>query len=342
MKLEYLSTTNSRYEHMVKWLSACLDQSSYNLVPIAGDASFRTFYRLLNKGQSYIVIDAPPDKENSAPFISLAHIFRRQGIKVPDVITYDQEKGFILVTDFGSTMYLQALTESNAATLYHMALQELLKFQTHELLTQYAFSYFDKVKLQYEMSLFTEWFLENKLEINLTNSEKQIFENLVQMFNDIVLEQPQVVIHRDYHSRNLMLLQEKDVGILDFQDACIGPLLYDVVSLLKDCYISWPSSLIYSILQNYYGEIKAKNILLSKISYTQFMKWFDIMGVQRHMKAIGIFARLSVRDGKHAYLQDIPRVLNYISNVIGHYPEFDTFHKWFLNKLSIHLTRNYL
>lgn len=263
-------------------------------------------------------MDAPPPQEDCAPFIDIEKRLIDAGVNAPEIIHQNLSDGFLLLSDLGNKHYLSMLNETNALELYRDAIRALVKMQNNtrtDALPAYTADLFRS-----EIDLFYDWLLAKHLQINpahYSNNREQLTERLI----DNALEQPQLFVHRDYHSRNLMLTNSSNPGVIDFQDAVIGPISYDLVSLLKDCYISWPDEFIEGLI-NYY--LQEPGHRTSSFSATQFQAWFDLMGVQRHLKASGIFARLCHRDGKAGYLENIPQTLNYISALRDDYVELAT------------------
>ncbi len=266
-------------------------------------------------------MDAPPDKENCSTFIQVAKIFSEMGINVPKLIKTSSDEGFILMTDFGSEQYLDILkpnvSENN--TQYKDAINTLLNMQKNGKACQEMFLPYSESLIKEEMSLFIDWFLNHRHGYQLSKSETESWQDCVHILTQNALSQPQVLVHRDYHSRNLMFLDSHNPGILDFQDAVIGPITYDLVSLLRDCYISLNSDVVADFSLYFYKNLDEED--KAGISHNQFNRFFDLMGVQRHLKAVGIFTRLNYRDGKSIYLNDIPRTLKYILTVAENYPE---------------------
>ncbi len=299
------------------WLRIDLDLKGYSLTPASEDASFRRYFRVSLNSESYIVMDAPPDKEDCQPFIDITERLLECNVNAPEIKARDLDKGFLLLTDLGAQLYLHALTETNADTLYTDAIEAILKIQTGARLT--GLPRYDARLLREEMTLFRDWLLTKHLCFKLTDKQQKSLDKTISLLIHSALEQPQVFVHRDYHSRNLLYNENHDPGILDFQDAVIGPVTYDLVSLFKDCYIKWPRTEINRWVHEYYHN--ARVCLGIQSSEKQFMRWFDLMGVQRQLKASGIFARLYHRDNKSGYLKDIPRTLSYIIDLDDDYPE---------------------
>jgi hypothetical protein len=288
--------------------------------PASNDASFRRYFRVNIEGQTFVAMDAPPDKEDIVPFIEIATLLKQADVNTPAILQYNLEDGFILLEDFGSQWLLDALHVDTVEVLYHRALSDLLPFHTNKTLLQAPLPHYDEALLRLEMALFEEWFIERYLDDELPPA---LWENVQQMLVSSALEQPKVCVHRDYHSRNLMVLPSGELGVLDFQDAVLGALTYDLVSLLKDCYVCWPSDLVDGLLRNYFTQLVDAQVV--NVDFSQFKRWFDLMGMQRHLKAIGIFARLHLRDEKSDYLNAIPRTLDYVIEVCGTYPQLHEF-----------------
>lgn len=320
---------DDRGSALLKWLQQRWYVDLNSLKSIAGDASFRRYFRVYNQDSSAIAVDAPPEKEDSYPFIKLAQAFASHGVIVPNIIHYDLQQGFMLVSDLGDRLFLKELNAENADQLYRLAIDSLINIQTMAKVEGYELANFDQELMQYELNLFYDWFLQKQLGLSLTAAEQQLLQTSFQKLIDGVLLQPRVCVHRDYHSRNLLVLEDNQVGVIDFQDAVMGPVSYDLVSLLKDCYINWPREKVLQLV-NYYLK-QAENLsCMQNIDHEQFINWFDWMGVQRHLKAIGIFSRLNKLYNKPNYLQDIPRTLGYILDLRDQLPQLKEFYN-FLN-----------
>lgn len=291
------------------------------LASASEDASFRHYYRLDASDSTRIVMDAPPEQEDCGPFIQVAGFLERMGLNSPRVLATDLERGFLLLSDLGSTLYLTELRNdrSCAERLYGDAISALATMQRLGSEFQSALPPYDEALLSFELSLFHDWLCERHLHIEFTESEESQWQDLCRLLLRNALQQPKVFVHRDYHSRNLMVTAENNPGILDFQDAVEGPLSYDLVSLLKDCYISWPEEQVRQWATLFYESLGDE--VSNQISKDQFMRQFDLMGVQRHLKASGIFARLLHRDGKPGFLPDVPRTLDYIVALEAQYDE---------------------
>ncbi len=295
-------------------LNQWLEQSGYRdyrLEPASEDASFRSYLRLQSEGQSLIVMDAPPEQEPCDRFIDVANRLRAVGLNAPEIMASNLDDGFLLLSDFGADDYLSRLDAHSEASLYADALAALLTMQSKA--DTAGLPEYDEALLTREMDLFHDWFLGELLGIELDAAQQSVWQQTRQLLVDNALAQPRVFVHRDYHSRNLMLLERHNPGILDFQDAVYGPLTYDLVSLLRDCYIAWPPQRVEQLALEYFQAASDKG--LTDVEAPQFLRWFNLMGIQRHLKAVGIFSRLKIRDGKSGYLQDIPRTLGYIEQV---------------------------
>lgn len=310
--------TDQRLHALQKWLQLVLDEPIQDIQVASADASFRRYFRIFVAGGSYIAMDAPPDKENIAPFVQIAQCFLKFGLNVPKIYQQNAEKGFLLLSDLGDKVYLKHLRADNVEKLYSDAMDALLLLQQATSLNTNFLPEYDAVLLRNELELFRNCYLVQHLQLKLEKEQNlaldQVFDALIQS----ALAQPRVFVHRDYHSRNLMLLSDHNPGILDFQDAVLGPVTYDLVSLLRDCYISWPKEQVERWVLAFRERAKEQNLPVGA-NDAEFLHWFDLMGVQRHLKAIGIFARLQHRDGKSGYLGDIPRTMSYAKEVSARY-----------------------
>jgi aminoglycoside/choline kinase family phosphotransferase len=318
-----MSITDARAKSIIHWLSHSLKLDIKHFETASSDASFRRYFRVTHLSGQHIVMDAPPEKENTEPFIRIAELFKRSGVNVPKIYQQDLTQGYLLLEDFGSHCFLDKLNIDNALDLYSSAFKSLYTLQTQIPITNSQLPFYDQALLDRELGIFYDWFLDKTLTLSIP-------ENLKNSLNAILiksaLEQPQCCVHRDYHSRNLMILTENSPGIIDFQDAVIGPVSYDLVSLLRDCYIAWPEEKVEQWMTLYYQQIRESGLI--NVNIETFTRWFDLMGLQRHLKAIGIFSRLHLRDNKPAYLADIPRTLDYVSHVCNKYPELAEFNQF--------------
>jgi aminoglycoside/choline kinase family phosphotransferase len=301
---------------------------------VSGDASFRRYFRGSTEQQSWILVDAPPDKENSHTFVEIARRLARGGVAVPEVMAADLDLGFMCLADFGDTLLWSKLdaaqqninAQPSVDALYHSAFAELIKIQQCDGIAP-PLPLYDETLLLREMRLFTDWFCGGIMQLKLSAFEISMLENVYRFLVDASLGQRQVFVHRDYHSRNLMYRENAPPGVLDFQDAVLGPVTYDLVSLLKDCYICWPRARVNAWVLEY-AALATDADILEDVAPQQFLQDFDLMGLQRHLKVAGIFGRLWLRDGKSRYLQDIPLTMRYISAVVPEYPELKVFSDW--------------
>lgn len=294
------------------WLSAMPDVAGLPLEPASGDASFRRYFRLRDNGRTWIVMDAPPPMEDCRPFVRIAGFLQSMALNVPDILAADLEQGFLLMTDLGSQQYLDILRAdpSRSKELYRDALDALLQLQQRGAAWAEQLPAYDESLLLREMQLFSDWLCGRHLGLTFSKGELAAWQDACKRLVSSALAQPTVFVHRDYHSRNLMLCERANPGILDFQDAMHGPLSYDLASLLKDCYFRLPVSEVERLALDYYSSLDAN--VRAVVPREQFFQDFEMMGVQRHLKAAGIFARLLHRDGKDGYVADIPRTLGYI------------------------------
>lgn len=310
-----------------------------DLVVVSGDASFRRYFRQPLTQGSLIAVDAPPEKENCRPFIAIAEMLFQQGLCVPEVLAYSASQGFMLLTDLGDTLLRQELNRQSVNILYGAAMSALVQLQGASSPLTSPLPPYDRERLLTEMHLFTDWFIPQYLGLPLSSDVAAIFEQQFTLIADAALRQPTVFVHRDYHSRNLMLTPTGELGIIDFQDAVIGPVTYDLASLLRDAYVSWPAIDVARWVQQFRDALIAHGTLADSVSPETFMAWFDWMAAQRHLKVIGIFARLSLRDGKHGYLADIPLVYRYLIDEIAPYAELQPLHQQLVALLPVYLAR---
>ena len=324
-----------RKEAVLKWLGALGYQPEGRLQVMAGDASFRRYFRLQTEAGSWVVMDAPPEKENCRPFVAIAAALRGLGLQAPEVIASDLEEGFLVLTDFGSQGYLSVLNASNASELYGVALDALARMQACPSVAGRELPLFTADFMQQELRLFQEWFLEKHLQLALSSEEVAMLEHCYMTLATAAASQAQVFMHRDFHAGNLQVLPDNQVGILDFQDAFIGPLTYDLVSLLRDCYIDWPDALVKQLVLSYKNRLPE----YQAVTDAEFIRWFDLMGMQRHMKALLTYSRKYHRDHTAHYLQFVPRAMNYLRVVSAQYPEYAAFSTFINQKIYPALER---
>ncbi|MBA4741388.1 MAG: phosphotransferase [Azoarcus sp.] len=308
-----------RRAQLDSWLATTLPGRRLELAPASADASFRRYFRvsLPDEGETLIVMDAPPEHEDCRPWLAVAALFAEAGAHVPQVHAEDVEQGFILMSDLGDTTYLQVLNADSAAHLYADALGTLIAIQAASrpgVLPEYS-----RELLEREMRLFDQWYVERHHGVSLTETEHAALEKVYARVLDTNLAEPQVFVHRDYHSRNLMHLPGgANPGVIDFQDAVFGPITYDLVSLFKDAYIRWDEEFELDLLIRYWEAARGLGLPVGE-DFPEFHRAYEWMGVQRHLKVLGIFARLAMRDGKTRYLDDMPVVLNHLRRVCGRY-----------------------
>lgn len=328
-----LTPTDPRMQLLLNWLQKDLNLAVQSINPASSDASFRRYFRVQIQNMSYIVMDAPPPQEDIRPFIKIARLFAQTGLHIPEIYESETQQGFLLLGDLGNQTYLNVLNRETADSLYKDALDSLLTLQKSIDPDASGLPIYNEALLLRELELFREWFLQKLLGISLNSNQNQMLNDMWCSLTQSALEQPRVCVHRDYHSRNLMFTNTHNPGILDFQDAVIGPVSYDLISLLRDCYISWPDQKIREWIAHYQKQLE-QNQLIAQIAPDIFNRWVDWMGIQRHLKAIGIFSRLKIRDGKSTYLADIPRTFAYIQSIARQYPQLDEF-THFLDSLVI-------
>lgn len=286
---------------------------NYKIEIASADASFRKYYRLLSTDKTFILMDSSLEKGSLAPFIDVTSRLLAVDVNAPKILEKNLEEGFLIIEDFGNTLYLNVLDASNYKTLYSKAIDEIIKMQDADVTN---LPLYDKTFLHFEMDLMREWYLEKNLKVTLSEAQKKVIEEALDAISDVVLCQPQnAFVHRDYHSRNIMLTSDGELGIIDYQDAMNGAITYDLVSLLKDCYIAYERQEIEKLAL----EFRDKKSV--DASDAEFLKWFDFMGMQRHIKVLGIFSRLFLRDGKDGYLKDIPLTLKYTIDAANRYEE---------------------
>lgn len=306
--------------------------ASAELEMVSGDASFRRYFRMVADNQPYIAVDAPPEHEDNTRFVNICQMFLDAGTHAPTVQAQDFEQGFLLLEDLGDALYLDTLLRcqeqgdiARADELYRQAIDALVQFQHG--IEKEKLDPFDSSELQREMRLFDEWFCEGLLGLELNTEERLLIQSCFDFLEQAALQQTEVAVHRDYHSRNLLITQPNP-GIIDFQDAVAGAYSYDLVSLLRDCYIRWDEARLTDWLV-YYHQLASERGVIQQVSLQQLRRDFDLMGLQRHLKVMGIFCRLFLRDKKSRYLADIPLVMNYFLEVAECYPELDEFVVWF-------------
>jgi len=305
----------SRTQNLEVWLRARLSGEPFSIAPASEDASFRRYFRITTSTGTRIVMDAPPEHEDCRPFVQIARLFRDAGVNVPEVLAEDIENGYLLLSDLGSTVYLEALNQQTATKLYDDATQSLVRIQLASrpgVLPEY-----DRALLLRELRLFPDWYVAKHLGVELSDAQAQALTTAFEAILANNLAQPRVYVHRDYHSRNLMVT-EPNPGIIDFQDGVYGPVTYDLASLFKDAYIAWDEEQVIDWVVRYWEKAR-KDGLTVAADFGAFYRDFEWMGVQRHIKVLGIFARLFHRDGKDRYLHDMPLVMTYLRQTCARY-----------------------
>jgi N-acetylmuramate 1-kinase len=319
-----------RLAELAQWLDRLGGFDTDSIRTASADASFRRYFRLRrDDGVSWIAMDAPPGKEDLATYLKVSGLLESCGVHVPHVLQADTGAGFALLEDLGDTHMLTALNGgADAGPLYAAALDELARLQLRGAAAAQRLPPYDRAVLLREMQLLPDWYCVRHLGIELAAQERALLDRTFDWLAGEALAQPQVFVHRDYHSRNLMVVPARSPGVIDFQDALRGPVGYDPVSILKDCYVAWPRARVEEWLAGFRARLLADGAVgraLAGDSAAQFLRWFDLIGLQRHIKVLGIFARLCWRDGKTGYLADLPRTLQYVREVAHHYPELAAF-----------------
>lgn len=338
---------NERIVQLAAWVAKALSTihgtpvhtRNIKIATLAGDASFRRYFRVTLTTKlrfaTYVLVDAPPP-ESLEPFVSIALAYSEAGVRVPKVLASNPELGAMLQEDFGDQLFFSAAEQSaNAYALYHAAIQGLPAIMQVKEHRQGSLPPYDRALLERENSLFRDWLLSTHLQLSLTPTEERVWQSFSEALIQNALLQPQVGVHRDYHSRNLMVLGDsaEALGVIDFQDAVVGPITYDVVSLLRDCYRVLPAEQLHALRSSAYELCLHEQLLPASSSAEEWQRWFDLMGLQRHTKAAGIFARLYHRDDKAGYLADIPTTVAYLQNVASQYPEFAEYQQLLTDKV---------
>lgn len=317
---------DSRLAALTAWVAQQPGLESAQPVAVSGDASFRRYFRVTRPdGRTFILMDAPPEKEDVHPFIAIAEHWHEEGVHVPAIHARNLEQGFLLLDDFGDTLLLGELNDDNVDRYYGNALEALTRIQQTSTSDDYPLPPYDAALLDREMALFRDWLVEQQLGLTLSDQEHCLLDTTFALLKEAALAQPEVPVHRDYHSRNLLVVDD-DLGIIDFQDAVRGPVTYDLVSLVKDCYVRWPEARISRWIENFRQMTLDAGI--HRADAETFRQWTELMGMQRHLKASGIFARLAIRDGKRRYLEDIPRTVGYLAEASARQPALRHFNEW--------------
>lgn len=305
-----------RHAALTRFVAAALRERAFTLEPASADASFRSYWRARDGGASWVVMDAPPQQEDVETWLDVDARLRIAGLHAPQVHAVDVDQGFVLMEDLGTRTYLPELNEASVEPLYGTALDALLRMQRE--VPAHGLPVFDATRTIPEMELLGPWFLERHLGFGPSCGDWEVIEHAFRLIASAADEQPRRFMHRDFHSRNLLVAQANSPAIIDFQGAMYGPVTYDLASLLRDCYISWPIERIDGWVEGYRLRLAAEGIV--EVDGAQFRRWFDSIGMQRHIKVLGLFCRLWYRDGKAGYLSDLPRVLDYVLGVARLYP----------------------
>lgn len=335
MESSHTHNTLIRLVLLKNWLFNTCKLENFDLTPLIPDASFRRYYRVnLANHISYVAMDAPKPTENCHAFVAIAKTLRAHGLLAPEIIAENKEQGFLLLTDFGDLTLLNVLKKTPTPHLYKLALQALAKFQAIKEIPHWTLAHFDSDWINQEWQWHQSWFLKDYLSLKVSNEVNNCYQQLITS----AINQPQVLMYRDFHAGNLMVLDDNQIGLLDFQDAFIGPLTYDVVSLLRDCYIDWPENLVreYAL---YYKSLLDQLGVTTHLNEAAFLQYFDWMGIQRHLKALMTFARKYLRDQQPTYLQYIPRTLNYIITVSAKYSALEPLHSFYNTEVFLALKR---
>jgi aminoglycoside/choline kinase family phosphotransferase len=330
--------SDSRLAELTRWVFEDLGFAGSRIEPASADASFRRYFRVTRGEDTYIVMDAPPGKEDLKPFVTVARILLGMGLNVPVILARDSNRGLLLLSDLGSRQYLDELkSDGTVDRLYADALEALATMQTADSGPARDLPPYSHALLMREMELMPEWFLGRHLGLEISAAEREMLDRLFETLSRSALSQPAAFVHRDYHSRNLLVTQGNNPGILDFQDAVWGPVTYDLVSLIKDCYIAWPEPRVRAWALRYREQLLAKGFPVG-LTEAEFIEGFDLVGLQRHIKVLGIFARLYYRDGKSQYLNDLPRVLNYTRETAAQYAETAEFSEFIAKRIEPEFT----
>ena len=311
------ASSDFRLEQLREWLAAHVATGAFTLQPASADASFRRYFRVTADGRSWIVMDAPPPHEDCGPFVRVAGMLRAAGVNAPRIEAQDLHRGFLLLTDFGDTTYLAALDEANASRLFGDAIEALLKWQLAS--REGELPPYDDALLQRECNLFPEWYIARHLGLVLSDAQQRALSEMLRLLVARARAQPAVYVHRDYMPRNLMVT-DPNPGVIDFQDAVYGPISYDVVSLTRDAFVSWEEERVIDWTARYWERAKKAGLPVNP-DFSRFYCDFEWMGLQRHLKVLGIFARIHYRDGKQGYLEDTPRFMRYARAVAERYRE---------------------
>jgi N-acetylmuramate 1-kinase len=318
-----MSPATDRAAARLAWTRASLHDNTLTLEPASADASFRSYWRTHHQGRSLIVMDSPPAQEDPRPWLKIGEQLAAAGLHVPAVYEKDLEQGFLLIEDLGTRLYLPALDDDSADMLYNDAMNALLRMQTR--MRYDDLPPFDETVLMNGLRIMPEWFLARHLGHTPDAREQQVLQEAFALVIENAMEQPRCFVHRDFHSRNLLIVDHNNPGIIDFQGALAGPITYDLASLLRDGYIAWKRERVEQWVESYRLRLREAKAISADIDRAHFLRWFDLTGLHRHIRVLGQFYRLWYRDGKSGYLADVPRVYHYVVSVARHYPELADF-----------------
>ncbi|HAB43899.1 MAG TPA: phosphotransferase [Acinetobacter sp.] len=321
---------NTQREQLIQsWIASVLGSDQFETHFLAGDASFRRYARIKLNNKTFMLMDAPPEKEDCVPFVTIDEFFDAHGVRVPHIVAKDLENGFLLIEDFGDVLLSNLLNDQTVDAYYEQSFKQLIQLQS--ISGEGQFSAYSYEKLISEMELLTDWMLP-ALKIQPTESESALIKRTFAILANAALAQPQVIVHRDFHSRNLMKIEnETELGVIDFQDAVIGADTYDLISITRDAYVQWNTDRVYRWFKVFYDLLPAA--AKQDRDFEQFKKDADMMAIQRHIKILGIFVRLFERDGKSGYLKDLPRVMWYLLEETKDYPELQPFMQFIHEKV---------
>ncbi|WP_180065250.1 MULTISPECIES: aminoglycoside phosphotransferase family protein [unclassified Acinetobacter] len=329
---------NTQREQLIQtWISSVLDSDQFEINFLAGDASFRRYARIKLNNKTFMLMDAPPEKEDCGPFVSIDEFFDAHGVRVPHIVAKDLDQGFLLLEDFGDVLLSTLLNDQTVDAHYAQSFKQLIQLQSIDGTAHFpAYTY---EKLISEMELLTDWLLPS-LQVQPTEEESALIKRTFAILANAALAQPQVIVHRDFHSRNLMVLDgEQDQGVIDFQDAVIGADTYDLISITRDAYVQWNADRVYAWFKTFYDLLPAS--AKDGRSFEQFKQDADLMAIQRHIKILGIFVRLFERDGKSGYLKDLPRVMWYLLEESKPYAELKPFMQFIQAKVLLKFEAKY-
>jgi len=324
---------DARQLALKNWLLHILSDKHFDMHLLRNDASFRRYFRITIDGTSHIAMDAPPEVEDCHPFVAIAKAFRNVGVHTPEILEHDFEQGFLLLSDLGLRMYSDELNDENVDQLFHHAIETILLIQSCKEIPNWTLPQFDADFITKELKLFEHWFCEGYLGLTLDREFHSVLDTTSDLLIKSSTEQPQGCVHRDYHAANLMILDDHQVGVLDFQSAVWGPITYDAVSLFRDSRITWSPTNVTKWLEDFYHRVIDAHGK-QQFDLEQFTRWFDLTGLQLHLKIIGIFARLNIRDNKSHYLQHVPRILEYVFDVLPRYNELTQFKTLLENRIK--------